>query len=90
MGNSWLLSEAISEVILKISSKVDDDKDPLSAILRGPDDVWQMSLMMFITDMTRSSLPKNVAELNSRGLFDKQFGVPRFVRDEIEGPIRDV
>lgn len=90
MGNTWLLSEAIAEVAIKINSRVDEEKDPLSAIIRGPDDLWQISLMMFITDMTRSSLPKNVAELNSRGLFDRQFGIPRFVRDEIEGLFQDV
>ncbi|MDD5093732.1 MAG: hypothetical protein PHV74_05035 [Dehalococcoidia bacterium] len=90
MGNAWTLSEDISQVILKINAKVDDEKDTLAAILKGPDDIWQVSLMMFITDMTRSSLPKNIAEMNSRGLFERQFGIPKFVRDEIEGLFREV
>lgn len=90
MGDSWILSEDIRQVILKINAKVDDEKDSMAAILRGPDDVWQISLMMFITDMTRSSLPKNIAELNSRGLFERQRGIPKFVRDEVEGLFRDV
>ncbi|MFA4835658.1 MAG: hypothetical protein WC749_06285 [Dehalococcoidia bacterium] len=90
IGNSWILSENIGQVILKMNAKVDDEKDSMAAILRGPDDIWQVSLMMFITDMTRSSLTKNITELNSRGLFERQFGVPKFVRDEIEGLFRDV
>ncbi len=88
MGNTWTLSENISRVILKISKKIDDERDPLVAILKGPDDAWQTSLMIFIMGMTRSSAPKNIVELDSRGLFERQHGVPRFVRDEIEDLFR--
>jgi hypothetical protein len=90
MGKSWVLSENVSQVILKINTKVDDERDSMAAILKGPDDVWQVSLMMFITEITRSSLPKNIAELNSRGFFERQFGIPKFVREDIEGLFRDV
>jgi hypothetical protein len=34
--------------------------------------------------MTRSSASQNIAELNSRGLFERQYGIPKFVRDEID------
>ncbi len=88
MGNTWILSENIGRVILKISERIDDESDPLAAILKGPDDAWRISLMMFIMGMTRSSAPKNIAELNSRGLFERQHGVPRFVRDEIDDLFR--
>ena len=84
IGNNWVLSEAIGEVILKIASKIDDENDNMAAILRAPDDAWQISLMKFIMDMTRTSLHKNISELSSRGLFDRVQGVPRFVRNEIE------
>ena len=84
IGNSWILSENISEVVLKIASRIDDENDSMAAILKAPDDAWQLSLMKFIMDMTRSSLHKNISELNSRGLFDRVQGIPRFVRNEIE------
>ena len=90
IGDNWILSEDISQVILKINAKIDDERDSLAAILKGPDDAWQISLMKFITDMTRSSLHKNISELSSRGLFERQYGIPKFVRDEIEGLFRDV
>jgi hypothetical protein len=90
IGNSWVLSESISDVIIKIASQIDDEDDQLAAILKGPDDTWQISLMKFIMDITKSSLNKNILELNSRGLFDRVHGVPKFVRDEIEGLFRDV
>ncbi len=90
IGNSWVLSENISDVIIKIASKIDDEDDQLAAILKGPDDTWQISLMKFIMDITKISLNKNIHDLNSRGLFDRVHGVPKFVRDEIEGMFRDV
>ena len=90
MVNTWILSDSISQVILNISTRIDDERDPLAAILKGPDDAWQISLMKFITDMTRASLRKNINELNNRGLFERYFGISKFVRDEIEGLFRDV
>jgi len=88
LGNNWTLSEQIGEVIHKIASKVDDENDSMAAILKAPDDAWQVSLMKFIMDITRSSVPKHVSELSNRGLFDRINGVPRFVREEIENLFR--
>ncbi len=88
VGNSWILSENIREVILKIASKIDDENDSMAAILKAPDDAWQISLMKFIMDMTRSSLQKNVSELSSRGLFQRVHGIPKFVREEIDDLFR--
>lgn len=89
-GNSWTLSEEIGQVALKIGSKIDDEKDLMATILKGPDDAWQISLMKFIFDLTRLSVHRNVAEMHSMGLFDRVQGVPRFVREEIEGLFRAV
>ena len=90
VGNSWILSDKLSDVILKIASKIDEENDALAAILKAPDDAWQISLMKFIMDMTRSSLPKHITELSNRGLFERKHGIPKFVRDEIEEMFREV
>jgi len=90
VGNSWVLSDKLSDVILKIASKIDEENDALAAILKAPDDAWQISLMKFIMDMTRSSLPKHITELSNRGLFERKHGIPKFVRDEIEEMFRAV
>ncbi|MDY6910905.1 MAG: hypothetical protein SVM79_00880 [Chloroflexota bacterium] len=90
IGNSWVLSERISDVITKIAAKIDDETDSLAAILKGPDDAWQISLMKFIMDMTRASLHKNISDLHSRGMFERKFGIPKFVRDEIDILIQEV
>jgi len=90
VGNSWVLSEEISDVIRKLATKIEEENDHLAAILKAPDDAWQISLMKFIMDMTRSSLARNVSELNSLGLFERKQGIPKFVRDEIEELFNEV
>ncbi len=90
VGNSWILSESISDVCLKIGSKIDDEADTLAAILKAPDDAWQISLMKFIMDMTRSALPKHISEMSGRGLFERKHGIPKAVRDEIAEMFRSV
>ena len=90
MSGTWVLSENISQVILKMNARIDDEKDPLAVILRGPDDAWHISLLLFIMGMTRSSLHRNITDLDSRGLFERQYGIPKFVRAEIEELFREV
>ncbi len=90
VDDTWVISEHISQVISKISEKIDNEKDTLAAILKGPDDAWQISLMKFVLDLTRASLPRNIFELDRRGLFERIQGIPRFVRDEIEQLFREV
>ncbi len=89
-SHSWVLSEEIGDVAIKLASKIDYEDDPMAAILKGPDDAWQVSLLQFIMEVTRSSLSKNIHDLNSRGLFQREQGVPKFIREEIEGLFRQV
>lgn len=89
-GNSWILSENIGDVAIKIGAKIDEEKDAMATILKAPDDAWQISLLKFIFDLTRASLHRNVQELSHLGMFERIGGIPRFVREEIEGFFRAV
>lgn len=88
--DTWVLSENISDVVLKMNSKIDDEGDSLASIIKGPDDAWQIALMRFITGITKSSLQQNIADLSNRGLLEREQGIPKFVREEIEGLFRAV
>ncbi|MFO8010106.1 MAG: hypothetical protein R6U89_04745 [Dehalococcoidia bacterium] len=88
--HSWVLSEEIGDVAIKLASKIDYEDDPMAAILKGPDDAWQVSLLQFIMQVTRSSLSKNIHDLNSHGLFQREQGIPKFIREEIEDLFRQV
>jgi hypothetical protein len=84
-GGLDIVSESLSQVLEKINREVDIKNDPLCTIIRGEDELWDVSLMKFIFEMTNSSFGKNLSELNSRGLLSvDRDGVPQEARLHIE------
>ena len=84
-GGLDIVSESLSQVLEKINREIDLKNDPLAAIIRGEDELWDVSLIKFIFEMTSSSFGNNVRELNSRGLLTvDNDGVPREARLHIE------
>ncbi len=79
VSNNWL---AVAETL-----KADIEKrgDPLVSIIKGQDELWDVSLLKFIYELTRTSVGDNVMQLGSRGLLnvDSQ-GVPAGARARIE------
>jgi hypothetical protein len=75
----------LMSVVDKISSEVDRRGDPLVTIIKGQDELWDVSLMKFIYEITRSSMRDNLLQLRSRGLLDMDAGgVPMDARVKIE------
>jgi len=80
-----VISEPIGQVINKLSSQIDEQHSPLSTIIKGVEEVWDVSLLMFIYELTTRSMRANVAEFDRRGLLDIDAGgVPGGARDHIE------
>ncbi len=80
-----IVAESLASVVDRINSEVDKRGDPLVTIIKGEDELWDVSLMKFIHDMTRSSLRGNLLEFSSRGLLDVDAGgVPLDARVKIE------
>ena len=80
-----ILSSPMESVIYNLNQKIDREGNPLAAIIKGVDELWDVSLMKFIHDVTRNSLRSNVMELGVRGLLDvDQGGIPRYTRYAIE------
>jgi hypothetical protein len=80
-----IVSEPINAVISKINQLVDDRRDPLTAIIKGVEALWDVSLLKFTYELTTSSVQANVAELEKRGLLRvDSSGVPRDARNHIE------
>lgn len=78
-------SSPMESVVQNISRKIDEENNPLAAIIKGIDELWDISLMKFIHDLTRRSLSSNVMELGMRGLLDMDpNGIPRHTRVQIE------
>jgi hypothetical protein len=80
-----VVSEPSGQVISKLSSQIEEERNPLSTIIKGVEESWDVSLLMFIYEMTNKSVRTDVAEFSRRGLLDLDAGgVPGGARDYIE------
>jgi hypothetical protein len=81
-----IISDNLLSVVDKLNAEIEKRGDPLTSIIKGEDELWDVSLMKFIYEMTRSSLQDNLMQLGSRGLLDMDAsGVPVDARLRIEG-----
>jgi len=80
-----IVSEPMEEVMNKIGQQIDNHGDPLTAIIKGVEEMWDVSLLKFTYELTNKSVHSNVAELEKRGLFrvDSE-GIPADARNYIE------
>jgi hypothetical protein len=74
----------LEETACKINEDIDRRGEMLTAVIRGEDALWDVSVMKFIFDLTSFSVAHNVAELGSQGLLNIQDGVPAQARINIE------
>lgn len=80
-----IVSEPMKEVVDKINQRIDSQNNPLSAIIKGIEELWDVSLLKFTYELTRSSVYSNVSELERSGLLHiDRAGVPRDARNHIE------
>ena len=65
-----IVSDNLLSVVDKLNAEIDKRGDPLTAIIKGKDEFWDVSLMKFIHEVTRSSLEDNIRQMGSRGLLN--------------------
>jgi len=83
-----IITSGIDDVLAKINAEIDAKNDPLAAVIRGEDTLWDVSLMKFIFEMTSASLGGNLVDFRSRGLLSIEGGVPVEARLNIEDMFR--
>lgn len=80
-----IVSSPMPEVVTRLHELIDKEKNSLAAIIKGVDEMWDVSLMKFIHELTSQSVPGNVSEMSRRGLLDvDKSGVPAGERRRIE------
>jgi len=80
-----IVSDPPEAVIYKLNEKIERGSDPLTAIVRGVDELWDVSLLKFIAELTEQSFRHNVAEFQMKGLLDiDESGVTAHARYLIE------
>jgi hypothetical protein len=86
-----IVSDNLLSVVEKLNARIDKRGDPLAAIIKGLDELWDVSLIKFIFEMTRISLEDNIRQMGARGLLDiDDRGVPADARIRIEELFRRV
>jgi hypothetical protein len=80
-----IVSQPAAEVLEKINERIDLRNDPLMAIVKGVEEMWDVSLLKFTFELTSGSVYQNFSEFYGQGRFstDKQ-GVPQDARRNIE------
>ena len=80
-----IVSDSLLAVVDKLNLEIDKSGNPLTSIIKGMDELWDVSLLKFIYELTKSSLPDNLMQLGSKGLLDiDSMGVPAEARVRIE------
>ena len=86
-----IVSDNLLSVVNKLNAEIDKRDDPLTSIIRGQDELWDVSLIKFIYEVTRSSVQDNLLQMEARGLLDMDAsGVPSDARVRIEEFFRRV
>jgi len=80
-----IVSETIAKLINKLNERIEEENNPLSTIIKGIEELWDVSLMIFIYELTRKSIYDNVIDFQRRGSLDiDSTGVPKDARNFIE------
>ncbi len=58
----------LADVLGRLNTEVERSEDPLSAIIQGVDEGWEVSLLKFASDMIESSAPDNLGDWKRRGI----------------------
>ncbi len=79
VSDNWLA------VVDRLNADIDKKGDPLMSIIKGQDDLWDVSLLKFIYEISTRSAPDNIAQLGRRGLLGmSRGGIPVGARQAIE------
>lgn len=80
-----IVSDNLESVAMRIKEDLDKRGDKLSAVVKGVDHLWDISLIKFISDLTENSLKSNLTELDKRGLLNvDKAGIPAEARLRID------
>jgi hypothetical protein len=80
-----IVSDNLPAVIGKMNDDLDKKHDPLTAIIKGQDDMWDVSLLKFIYEITSRSVQNNVAQMGAAGMLGTSHGgIPVGARQTIE------
>lgn len=80
-----IISDDLSTVAGRINAEIEKRGEPLASIIKGQDELWDVSLMRFIYEITGNSVQDNLRQMGARGLLNiDSNGIPADARIRIE------
>ena len=79
-----VVTDSMESVVKRVHESVKISNDPMSAVLVGVDDLWDVSLICLFREVIQKSAGFNMQEMQKRSLFEQDNGVPRHVRNSID------
>lgn len=85
-----IVSTRPEDIAERIGREIDQHSRPLEAVILGVDELWDVSLMKFIFELTNRSAPVNMRDFQNSGSLELKDGVPADARRRIEEMFRQV
>ena len=63
-----IVHSPLAEVVERIRAGINRSEDPLTAIIEGVDDAWEVCLLKFTVDLVQQSAGGNMSDFRRRGL----------------------
>jgi hypothetical protein len=79
-----VLTEHLDQVVDRVKKGVEASNDPLSAVLVGVDQPWDVCLVRLFWEVIQTSAVFNIREMQRHKLFEREGGVPRGIRRDID------
>lgn len=79
-----IVSDNIKTVLERVETEVRAKADPLSAVVVGVEEPWDVCLVKLFWEIIQNSALTNIKELERQQMFDDVGGVSKAVRNEIE------
>ena len=79
-----IITDKLEHVVDRVKNAVTTSNDPLSAVVVGVDDPWDVCLVRLFWEVIQSSALYNIQEMQRHKLFEREGGVPRGIRRDID------
>jgi len=79
-----VLTDHLEQVVERVTTDVESRNDPLSAVVVGVDDPWDVCLVRLFWEVIQTSAMFNIREMQRHKLFEREGGVPRGIRRDID------
>ncbi len=90
LAQTEIVANRPEEVTERISNEIDLHSRPLEAVILGVDELWDVSLMKFIFDLTNNSAQANARDFTNTGRLRVNDGVPMDARIRFEDMFLEV